>query len=670
MNDQCMTDDNLRDDSPRALQQEIERYQRFSRGSGYGFWEWCLDTQKVVLIGELWGQLGYSAEAIAELSDAKKMAVLVHPEDRRGVRFNLRSQLKYDLPLILECRLRTHSGSYVWVQVRANSLCGDDGRVKLISGIVFDITALKRAEEALLDSQARQERIIAASNDGIWEWQAGDSGIHFSSRCWEHIGYSDDDDAINQGENRWQVWRSFMHPQDLPSFDRALARHHKYHEPFDIEYRINTKEGDTRWIRARGKASYDSNGAPMRMSGTNMDITSLKRAEERVMLAKEAAEEANQAKSDFLSSMSHELRTPLNAILGFAQLFDYDGSLNNEQQQNVQEIRKAGQHLLKLIGDVLDLSKVEAGRMALSLEPVLASRALQECLALVQPLAEIKGVRIDFSLETFESAYIQADVIRFKQALLNLISNGVKYNRRGGEVFIRFLPWQNSAGACLRMEIRDNGLGIALHKQAEMFQPFNRLGAEGSGIEGSGVGLVITKRLIEMMEGQISFDSVENVGTTFWLDMPLAAEVTAAPRVETVVTKPLERAQSLSVTGCYRVLYIEDNPSNIRLMQQIFDRFEQLTLEVEEESFQGLYRARTTSPDIIILDINLPGLSGFEVLKVLQEDVSSRDIPVLGLSANAMPRDIDRGLDAGFAEYLTKPVELDRLVSALNKYLD
>ncbi len=655
--------------STHTLQQQLDRYQRFSRGNGYGFWEWNLESQRVSLVGELWSQLGYSNDDIADLGDAKKMPALIHPDDRRGVRLNLHSQLKFDLPLILECRLRAVSGSYVWTQVRANSVHGDNGRVKLISGIVFDITALKRAEEALLDSQARQERIIAASNDGIWEWEAGAGGIHFSSRCWEHIGYSSDDDAINQGENRFHVWRSLMHADDVRAFDRALARHHKYHEPFDIEYRITTKSGDTRWIRARGKASYDANGAPARMSGTNMDITSLKRAEERVIQAKEAAEEANQAKSEFLSSMSHELRTPLNAILGFAQLFEYDGSLSVEQQQNVQEISKAGQHLLKLIGDVLDLSKVEAGRMSLLLEPVLASRVIKECFALVQPLAEIKGVRIDCVLNDFENTYIQADAVRFKQALLNLISNGVKYNRPGGEVIINLFLRQTSQGHFLRIEVRDSGLGIALHKQAEMFQPFNRLGAECSGIEGSGVGLVITKRLIEMMAGQISFASVENEGSTFLLDMPLVQEW-SLPSRETGIIPPPERAQTLSVIGHYRILYIEDNPSNIRLMQQLFVRFKTLTLLVEEESFKGLYQARTTLPDVIILDINLPGLDGFDVLKVLQQDAATRDIPVLGLSANAMPRDIERGLDAGFNEYLTKPVELDRLIAALNKLLN
>lgn len=655
-------------DSSEQLEQELARYKRMSHGSGYGFWEWDLDTQAVNLIGELWGQLGYNAEAIEGLSDSRKISQLVHPDDVRGVRFNFRSQLKYDVPLILECRLRTAAGSYVWTQVRANSVHDDSGRVKLISGIVFDITALKRAEEALRDSQARQERIIAASNDGIWEWQAGESGIHFSSRCWEHIGYGEDDDEVNQGENRFHVWRSLMHPDDVMAFDRALARHHKYHEPFDIEYRINTKDGDVRWIRARGKACYDSDGAPMRMSGTNMDITSLKRAEERVMLAKEAAEEANQAKSDFLSSMSHELRTPLNAILGFAQLFDYDGNLSDEQHSNVQEIRKAGQHLLKLIGDVLDLSKVEAGCMSLSLEPVLASRVLQECFTLAQPLAEIKGVRLDSIFNDLDSTYIQADAVRFKQALLNLISNGVKYNRSGGEVIVSFSARNTAEGDFLRIEIRDNGLGIPRHKQGEMFQSFNRLGAESSGIEGSGVGLVITKRLIEMMAGTISFDSVEDEGTAFWIDLPLVQEWTVAQRAPSPQPTP-ERSQELLVNKPCTVLYIEDNPSNIRLMEQIFERFDCLTLEVAEESFQGVYKARTINPDVVILDINLPGLDGFEVLKVLQQDAVTENIPVLGLSANAMPFDIERGMDAGFYDYLTKPVELDRLIAAFNKLL-
>ena len=654
--------------SEDELRCELTRYKRFSHGSGYGFWEWSLETEMACLRGELWGQLGYSAEHIATLNDSKKVLSLVHPDDIHGVRFNLRSQLKYGVPLILECRVRTADEHYVWTQVRANSVTDGQGKVRLISGIVFDITALKRAEESLRDARERQERIITASNDGMWEWDAREVGFHFSSRCWEHIGYDSEDVVISPDEDRWKVWRSLMHPDDLPKFDRALMRHYKYQEPFDIEYRIYTKSGDLRWVRARGKASYDSNGAPLRMSGTNMDITSLKRAEERVMLAKEVAEKANHAKSDFLSSMSHELRTPLNAILGFVQLFDYESNLTNEQMQNIQDIRKAGQHLMRLIGDVLDLSKIEAGHMSVSLEPVLISRVLKECFTLLQPLAEAKGVRVECIFNDLDTSYITADVIRIKQVLLNLMSNGIKYNRAGGELIISFSERKYQTSQYLRLEIRDNGLGIAKSKQNEVFQPFNRLGAEDSGIEGSGVGLVITKQLVEIMKGLISFESFEDIGSVFWIDFPVVSLEDLTRGGSSGMSS--ERAQKLTIKGQYQILYIEDNPLNIRLMVQIFDRFDCLTLEVADESFQGLFKARTMNPDVVILDINLPGLDGFEVLKVLQQDEATKNIPVMALSANAMPFDVERGLEAGFVEYLTKPVDIERLMGTLNRLLD
>lgn len=648
------------------LEHQVAQYQRICEGSGYGFWEWNLTNQSFEMKGSFWQQLGYSDEDLAVITSSFQVPPLVHPKDRSGLLLNIRSQFKYSVPLIVELRIAAKDGSYVWSQLRGESKRNAAGRVLYVTGVIFDITPLKRAEAALQDSQARQERIIQSSNDGLWEWQAGGQGIHFSSRCWDMIGYSAEDDEIVQNTDRWHIWRSRMHPDDVPKFDQMLDRHYRFQEPFDIEYRIFGKDGHTHWIRGRGKASFDNNGNPLRMSGTNIDITKLKEAEERVIKAKEVAEQANQAKSEFLSSMSHELRTPLNAILGYTQLFDYDKNLSDDQLNNIREIRRAGGLLLQLIGDVLDLSKIDSGNLTLSLEPVMPLRLLDECLSMTATQAEKKSVELVKLVDDSEELWVTADAVRLKQTLLNLITNAIKYNRAGGKVEICFAPVPETNR--LRMAIRDTGLGISDDRKDQVFEPFNRLGAEMGKEEGTGVGLVITKRLVEMMGGVIDFDSTEGEGSCFWVDLPIATDWSCAWNSDDTHPEPSLEVMRDDVSA--RVLYIEDNPSNIRLMEQFFSHFDNLQLVCCDESFSGLYEARTGNFDAIILDINLPGMDGFEILEILNQDPATQSTPKIGLSANAMAYDIERALQAGFSDYLTKPLDIARLSGVLNRLLD
>lgn len=646
------------------LHQIIKRYQLVFSGSGCGFWQWNLDTGYVDWSGGFWENLGYTLAELDHVNNTDKIALLMHPDDVLKMREATLEHLHTRKPFTTSYRIRTKAGEYVWTQVRADSVPDENGRVHFISGVNFDITELKETEEALRESETRQVRILQASNDGIWEWYAGRSGFHFSNRCWEMLGYDDQDDVVTRGENRLKVWRSHLYAPDLQAFDRAFTEVADK-ESFDLEYRILTKQSELRWIRVRGRIDFDDAGKPIRMSGTNMDITDIKRAEERILQSKEVAEKANQAKSEFLSSMSHELRTPLNAILGYAQLFEYDDNLNPIQTENLYEIRKAGEHLLQLINDVLDLSKIESGKMIISLEPVLVARIVADCFTLLRLQADDKGIKLFSNFNGFENTYVVADNIRLKQALVNLLSNAIKYNSMGGEVEVSL---KLHAGDQLRIGVRDNGYGIASHRVDEVFQPFNRLSPEYNKIEGSGVGLVITKQLVEMMKGKLHFESVEGVGTEFWIDLPLCSQWNQ----ERTTNQPVAAADSpleLRVTQPQKILYIEDNPSNIRLLQQIFMRYPQLNLEVIDESFLGVYKARSGQPDLIILDINLPGMDGYETLSVLKHDPITAHIPVIGLSANVMPYDVVRGREAGFNEYLTKPVEINLLIAALNRLL-
>lgn len=645
-----------------VLRETVARFQRIFNGSGYGLWEWDLTTQRIDWSGGYWERLGYRAEDEPELTNANNILAYMHPEDREASRESMREHLRTGEPFNSSYRIRMKNGEYIWTQVRADSIRDENGRALYMSGVSFDITALKQAEEALRESESRQERIIQSSNDGIWEWYAKKGGFHFSSRCWELIGYDANDDEITQGEDKIVVWRKHIHPQDLAKFDNALADHMAGKGPFDIEYRLIGKDKQLHWVRGRGRATFNADGKPTRMSGANMDMTQIKLAEQRVIQAKVAAEKANQAKSEFLSSMSHELRTPLNAILGYAQLFEYDLNLTQQQMTNMREIRKAGDHLLQLINDVLDLAKIESGKMTVSLEPVLVSRIISEAFTLVQPQADARGIHLYSSIDALENHYVVADNVRYKQALINLLSNAVKYNNMGGEIEVSLRLITEKT---LRLGVRDNGKGIPANRQAEVFQPFNRLNAEFSKIEGSGVGLVITKQLVEMMHGRLDFKSAEGVGTEFWIDLPVASEWNQQQKeiIKSVDYVPTQ----LAFFEKKNVLYIEDNPTNVRLLQQFFERHDNLTLDVAEEPFIGIYKARSTQPDLIILDINLPGMDGFEAMNVLQNDPMTRHIPVVGLSANAMPYDIERGIKSGFFEYLTKPVDMNHLIETLNR---
>lgn len=695
--------------SLRNLRKEVERYDRIVRGSrGYGFLDWDLQSRHMLWHGGLWEYLGYADSDMRVVSDPERFLEFIHPDDRKGLGENIKSLLKGVGGTDTIFRIKKKMGGYVWTEVRAAAVRNSDDRVTFISGVAYDITKLKQTEHALLLSEARHARILKASNDGIWEWSSEYKGFHFSNRCWEHLGYNEHDDVVNQGVDRVQAWRKRIHDDDLSKFDVGLTEHLMQRKPFDVEYRILGKDDEWRWIRARGQMTYQDNGEPHRMSGTNMDITELKRAEAKVVAAKEAAENANKAKSEFLSNMSHELRTPLNAILGFAQLFDLDDNLTHSQNEYIHEIKAAGQHLLRLIGDVLNLSKVEAGFVEIVLANTCPVRIIGECIALLRAQADARNVTVSTEFNGLEDFSICSDAVRLKQVILNLLSNAIKYNKYDGKVVIRCVLTSQDI---FQIRVEDTGLGIPQHLHDQVFQPFNRLGADLTNTEGSGVGLVISRQLMQQMGGALQFSSEENKGSTFWLDVPVDSEsedaeneevgsaethltrdvpsvdvehpVTGENNLSNPIVKSSEQVNSeqgetpvesdmlpsLHFSDVRRVLYVEDNPPNQRLMQQMLSRFPQINLVVVEEAFRGLYEARVNPPDLILLDINLPGMNGYEMLEVLRRDQATVNIPVIAVSANAMPHDLERGEAAGFEHYLTKPVEFKHLIDTLNQQL-
>jgi signal transduction histidine kinase/CheY-like chemotaxis protein len=372
------------------------------------------------------------------------------------------------------------------------------------------------------------------------------------------------------------------------------------------------------------------------------------------------ARNANQAKSAFLSSMSHELRTPLNAILGFAQILTSESLPTTEAQKKefANHILKAGRHLLTLINEILDLAKVESGTITLSMEPVALGEILGECQGMIEPLAAARGIRVLFPQQV--GAVLLADRTRLKQVLLNLLSNAIKYNRDAGAVV---LGCQRITPGRLRISVQDTGMGLRPDQIESLFQPFNRLGQEAGAQEGTGIGLVVTRRLVELMNGTIEVTSSPGVGSVFTIELG-----TTAPLVSNAGAGE-ERAAAPAAQGNgapHLLLYVEDNPANLKLVEEIVRFRPDLRLLAAGDGPLGLSLARAHHPDLILMDLNLPGMSGLEVLAQLQREPATKDIPVIALTANAMARDIERGMAAGFFRYLTKPIDIDKFNEAID----
>ena len=550
-----------------------------------------------------------------------------------------------------------------------------------------DITSRKQADEALLKAGALQRAIFNSANFSSIATDAKGVIQIFNVGAQRMLGYtaaevmnritpadiSDPEEVITRAE----ALSIELDTPITPGFDALVFKARRGIEDI-YELTYIRKDGSRFPAVVSITALRDEEETIIGYLLIGTDNTARKQADlerariDQILLDKNielenatrVAEKANLAKSEFLSSMSHELRTPLGAILGFAQLLESGAPQPTPaQKRSIDQILKAGWYLLELINEILDLALIESGKLPLSLEPVSLQEVMIECEVMVEPQAQKCGISVTFS--RFEIPYfVNADRTRVKQVLINLLSNAIKYNQQGGTVVVACTQRLPDA---IRISIRDTGAGLTPAQIAQLFQPFNRLGQEDKVEEGTGIGLVVCKRLVELMDGAIGVESNVGEGSVFWFDLQQTTEPQAAAHAAELTKATLTPTQEEK--RLHTILYIEDNPANLMLVEDIIARRPDIRLLSAREAISGIKMALASLPDVILMDINLPGISGVEALKILAKDPATAHIPVVAVSANAIPRDIERGLEAGFYRYLTKPINVTEFMGTLDMVL-
>jgi len=553
-----------------------------------------------------------------------------------------------------------------------------------------EVAILSRSFDAMADAVTEQqgklkeqseyiELLLDSTSEAIYGVDANGICTFVNPACLRMLGYEHEDELIGKSihaliHHTYPDGRPY--PKEQCKVRLASLQGQSGHADDEVHWRA---DGTSFPVEYWSHPLY-RDGVMIGTVVAFIDITERKQAEEalrrlneelearveqrtaQLATSRDEAERANEAKSEFLSRMSHELRTPLNAILGFGQLLEID-DLHAEQADNVKEILNAGQHLLDLINEVLDLARIESGKFTVSKEPVLLMPLITDCLSLIRPQAEARGIRIVGDGQSCVG-HVLADRTRLKQVLLNLLSNAVKYNRRQGTLSIVCMPQGNT----VQIRISDTGAGLSAAQQARLFVAFERLDADQTAVEGTGIGLALSKRLMEFMDGEIGVESTPGSGSTFWVCLALSEGHTAETHDDNA-TAASHQALRHEVHRRWDILCIEDNPANMRLVEAIFARRKDIRLLTASAPGLGLELAQAHRPALILLDINLPDMDGYAVMQCLRQNETTRDIPVVAISANAMPKDLARGKAAGFADYLTKPLEMGRFNEVIERMI-
>ena len=632
---------------------EEERRRLYDLARASGDWMWELDEQ----LRYRW--IDGDFEAITGIHPLSMIGQPVLDEpclDARGRllsrRAGLLALLRARAPCDRGITITTRARATPPLRPRATPVFDGDGRFRGWRGTVRDVSAQMLAER---EAQQQHELLTKLSSQVpgvIFQYRLDPQGeghyLYASDGVREVFG-------LDCRARRLDASLPFrlLHPDEVAGFHESIHDAAERLRPWTREYRIVRKDGEQRWLDTRATPERLADGSTL-FHGFTADITERKQAE----LALRDSERANLAKNEFLSRVSHELRTPLNSILGFAQLMamDHDNALPPEQLRRLAGVQRAGSHLLDLIDEVLDITRIERGGFDLPLQPVDLAAAVAACLRLLQPLAARHGVELP--QEAAARCWVQADGRALEQVLMNLLSNAIKYNRAGGSVRLELA----SEASRVSLSVVDEGDGLTPAQQAQLFQPFNRLGAERRRVEGTGLGLVIARELTLAMEGRLDVQSTPGQGSRFTIvlkaaapDQQAAAEALPPPDAPAMAVPPAPR----------HVLYIEDEPLNAILMQEVFRARPHWSLHVAEDGARGLQMAHRLEPDLLLVDVNLPDMNGLQVVQRLRSDARTARLRCVAFSADAMSEQIDAALAAGFDDYWTKPLDLKRLLELL-----
>ncbi|MDD4928327.1 MAG: ATP-binding protein [Gallionella sp.] len=636
---------------------EFDEMAHAQRISHTGSWYWNLHTGEHTASKEMCRIFG--REEIPPF--AGQCDTLYAPKTWQHLEAAIQKTISDKTAYQLELPAQREDGSRIWVVARGEAVTDTEGRLIGLRGTVQDNTEHQLMTQKLAESRRLMELTTQLGHMGSWDLNLRD---HTTLRALEHDRLFGYDSLLNE----WDYSRFLSHvlDEDKDEVNRKFREANAQQSDWELECRIRRTDGAIRWLRILGTHRIDSHLGSWHMIGIVQDITEHKHMDQilqeknaELENARFVAEQANLAKSVFLSNMSHELRTPLNAILGFSQLLEAGSPPpTGKQIVRLQQITRAGWYLLDLINEILDLARIESGNLDLLKESVRLTDVIRECQSLIEPLAQTHEITLRF-VPFDPDLRVIADQTRLKQVIVNLLSNAVKYNRARGTVEVSCIATPEQI--CIR--VKDSGAGLSPELQEQLFQPFNRLGQESGEVDGTGIGLVVTRQLVELMGGHIGVKSTVGVGSEFWFD--LSRDM--MPSAET--SRPETPALKTHMTELHSLLYVEDNPANLMLVEQIMTDHPHVRMLSAKDGITGVELACDLLPDVILMDINLPGVSGTEALNILKMNPLTTHIPVIALSANAMPDDIEQACEAGFFRYLTKPIKLDEFMTVIDDAL-
>jgi PAS domain S-box-containing protein len=635
----------------QALLKSEERFDLAMRGANDGLWDWDVTSGKIYYSERFSEMLGLTPNQLFSIRD---WSALIHPEDVDKAWKDMHAYLERHCSYYRNLhRMRHRNGQYIWCLSRGSAVWDHEGHPQRVVGTYTDVSQQKAVEEALRHSEERFELAMRGANDGLWDWNIQTGNVYYSPRFKQILGLTPEQKLSLQG------FSALVHPEDCAFVQQSTRDYFAKRLPhYEMRYRVQHQQGHLIWLLSRGIAVWNEAGRAVRMIGTVVDITHTKQVEEELRLSKEAAEHANQAKSTFLANMSHELRTPLNAILGYTQILVWDENLSEQQLEGINIIRRSGEYLLTLINDILDLSKIEAGRIDLNIHAFNFNEFIQGVVDLFKMRAQQKNLAFLYEPLTPIPLGVEGDERRLRQVLINILGNALKFTHDGGVALkISYeMPY-------IRFQIEDTGIGIAEEDLNKIFLPFQQVGDQNYRAEGTGLGLSITQRLVNMMDGDLQVHSKLGQGSQFTVTLAL-------PVAKTAIPTPLE--QKPLIVGFEgkprKILLIDDKWENRSVLRNLLTQLGFETLEAEQGAL-GVEIARETLPDLIITDLVMPVMDGFEATRQLRKIPALAQTPIIAASASVFDYHKQQSRNAGCDDFIPKPIRADILLELLQTHL-